>query len=324
MNILVTGATGFVGSALVERLIKDGFSVRVAIRGSLNSKLRLFSSEITVFRIGSLGPHIDWNAHLSGVSTVVHLAGRAHVMCEPLADPLAEYRKINVASTLALARQSAACGVKRFIYLSSVKVNGESTSIGSPFSPDDTPMPHNAYAVSKYEAELGLLEIAHSTEMEVVIIRPPLVYGPGVKANFLSMMRWLSRSIPLPLGAINNLRSLVAIDNLVDLIVRCITHKRAANHIFLVSDGEDLSTTALLHLMGNALGKRVRLISIPISWLYFLSTLLGRHAMVERLCSSLQLDISKTRNLLDWSPPIGVDEGLRRAAQDFKKYEKII
>ncbi len=239
-------------------------------------------------------------------------------MSDKARDPLAEYRRINVDAALNLAHQAAEAGVKRFIYLSSIKVNGEFTQPGEVFAAEDIPLPQDAYGVSKHQAELGLRVIASETGMEVVIIRPPLVYGPGVKANFFSMMCWLSHSIPLPLGAINNLRSLVALDNLVDLIVRCIDHPGATNQTFLVSDGEDISTTSLLYRMGNALGQPARLIPVPVSWLHIFSTLFGRQAVVVRLCSSLQVDISKTCKVLDWSPPINLNEGLRRVAQDFK------
>lgn len=318
MSILITGATGFIGTSLIERLVRDNFDIHIAIRGSLTPALNRFNSQMQTFRIGNLGSGIDWTLPLEGVDTIIHLAGRAHIMKDLHTDPLAEYRKINVDGTLALAHQAAVVGVKRFIYLSSIKVNGESTPIGRPFTPDDRPLPSDPYAVSKHEAEIGLLAISKLTGLDIVIIRPPLVYGPGVGANFFSMMRWLSRSIPLPLGAINNMRSLVALDNLVDLIVRCIGHSRAVNQIFLVSDGEDLSTTSLLYRMGDTLGKPARLISVPIYWLHFFARLLGRQTIVDRLCSSLQVDISKTCKLLEWSPPIGVDEGLNRAAQDFK------
>jgi UDP-glucose 4-epimerase len=244
----------------------------------------------------------------------MHCAARVHVMAESVADPLAEFRRVNVQGTLNLARQAAAAGVRRFVFVSSIKVNGEATQLGRPFMADDAPAPLDAYGVSKMEAEQGLLETARQTGMEVVIIRPPLVYGPGVKANFAAMMRWLRCGVPLPLGAIHNQRSLVALDNLVDLIVTCLTHPAAANQTFLVSDGEDVSTTELLRRMGQALGRPARLIPVPVSWLKLAATLVGKPDVAQRLCGSLQVDIEKTRRLLVWTPPISLDEGLRRAA----------
>ena len=314
-QVLVTGSTGFIGRALLARLATENLHIRATVRNNTEST---FNKIAQVIDVGDLTPSLDWRLALEGVDVVVHLASRVHIMSDQAKDPPAEYRRINVDASLNLAYQAAEAGVKRFIYLSSIKVNGEFTLPGDIFSADDIPLPQDAYGVSKHQAEMGLRVIASETGMEVVIIRPPLVYGPGVKANFLSMMRWLSRSIPLPLGAINNLRSLVALDNLVDLIVRCIDHPGAANQIFLVSDGEDISITSLLHRMGKALGKPARLIPVPISWLHIFGKLLGRKAIVERLSLSLQVDISKTRKLLNWSPPINLDEGLQRVAQDFK------
>lgn len=315
MNLLITGAAGFIGASLARKLLADGHSVRAVVR---RMNVLFCEEKLNIIYIGDLNPDIILDDILRGVDTVIHLAARTHIMKDKSRDQAAEYRRVNVETSLNLARQASIAGVKRFIYLSSIKVNGEFTVSGSPFTAEDLPMPQDPYAMSKYQAEQGLRAIAVQTGMEVVIIRPPLVYGPAVKANFLSMVHCLSRSIPLPLGAINNLRSLVAVDNLVDLIVRCIHHPRAANQIFLVSDGEDVSTKVLLQLMGNALGRPARLISIPVPWLYFFASLLGRRTMVDRLCKSLQVDISKTRKLLEWSPVIGLDEGLQRVAQDFK------
>jgi UDP-glucose 4-epimerase len=235
-------------------------------------------------------------------------------MQEATADPLEEFRRVNVQGTLNLARQAAAAGVRRFVFVSSIKVNGEATQLGRPFTADDAPAPLDSYGVSKMEAEQGLREIALQTGMEVVIIRPSLVYGPSVKANFAAMMRWLKRGVPLPLGAIHNQRSLVSLDNLVGLIVTCLTHPAAANQTFLVSDGEDASTTELLRRMGQAMGHPARLIPVPTSWLKLAAAMVGKRDVAQRLCGSLQVDISKTRELLGWAPPVSLDEGLRRAA----------
>ena len=249
----------------------------------------------------------------------MHLAARVHVMNDKSSDPLAEFRRVNVEGTAALARQAAVAGVRRFVFLSSVKVNGEFTKPGHPFTADDVPSPEDPYGVSKHEAEQLLRKIAIETGMEVVIIRPPLVYGPGVKANFESMMRWLARGVPLPLAAVTqNRRSLVALNNLVDLIVTCLNHPAAANQTFLVSDGEDLSTTQLLKRMGAAIGQPARLFYLPPALLKLGATIINKPGIYQRLCGSLQLDIAKTRQLLGWIPPVSVDEGLRRAAEGFR------
>lgn len=311
MTVLVTGATGFVGQALVGRLAADAVPVRAAVR----NPVQLAGAQVVA--VGDIGPRTDWRTALAGVDCVVHLAARVHVMREQAADPLAEFRKVNVDGTLALARQAAAAGVRRFIFISSIKVSGESTAPGRPFAADDVPAPVDPYGISKLEAERGLSALAAETRMEVVIIRPVLVYGPGVKANFRSMMAWLRRGMPLPLGAIHNQRSLVALDNLVDMIVTCLDHPAAAGQVFLVSDGEDLSTTGLLRRMGVALGKPARLLPVPATWLGGAARLLGRGDVAQRLCGSLQVDIEKTRRLLGWTPPVTVDEALRKTARHF-------
>ena len=292
---------------------KCNCSVRAAVRRERS----FFSDSVEQVVLGFLDADTAWREALAGMDAVVHAAARVHIMADASADPLAEFRRVNVAGTLNLARQAASMGVKRFVFLSSIKVNGESTQIGKPFCADDLPAPQDTYGISKLEAELGLMEISANTGMEVAIIRPPLVYGPGMRANFLSMMQWLHRGIPLPLGAIHNKRSLVALDNLVDLIITCLGHSAAVNQVFLAGDGEDISTTELLRRMGLALGKSARLVPISLSLLQFGAAVLGRRDMVQRLCGSLQVDISKARVLLGWNPPITVDEGLRRAAQGF-------
>lgn len=318
-NVLITGSTGFVGRALLKRLLVDNFNIRAAVRNDSNNKIH---EGIEIINVGELNSITQWKKSLEGVDVVVHLAARAHILHDQVGSSGAEYFRINVDATLNLANQAAKAGIKRFIYLSTIKVNGEFTEPGKFFTPDDLPCPQNAYGVSKYKAELGLREIANESGMELVIIRPPLVYGPDVKANFLSLMQLLSRSIPLPFGSINNKRSLVALDNLVDLIVKCSIHPEAANQIFLVSDDDDLSTTDLLCRLGRALEKPPRLFSLPHSWLHLFARLLGFGGEFDRLLNSLCVDISKTRDILSWSPIIGVDEALSKAAENFKKNEK--
>lgn len=311
--ILVTGATGFVGSSLVARLAREGLETRACVRGGD----ACMPADVQVVRVVGLTADSDWSQAVAGVDAVMHPAARVHVMDDTAADPLAEFRRVNVQGTLNLARQAAAAGVRRFVFISSIKVNGEATKGGAPFSADDTPAPLDPYGVSKMEAEQGLRELAAQTGMEVVIIRPPLVYGPGVKANFQAMMRWLARGVPLPLGAIQNRRSLVALDNLVDLIVTCLDHPAAVNQTFLVSDGEDLSTTQLLQRMGQALDKPARLLPVPAALLSLGAAVVGKPGVAQRLCGSLQVDIAKTRQLLGWNPPLSVDAGLKKAAEGY-------
>lgn len=311
--ILVTGANGFVGRSLCAALAQLGQTVVAATRHTLPDRV----PNITNFQIGTLATDTDWQHGLQGCDAVVHLAARVHVMTDTATDPLTEFRRVNVDGTLNLARQAAAVGVRRFVFLSSIGVNGKSTTSSQKFTADDAPVPHDHYSASKYEAEQALRQLAVETGLEVVIIRPPLVYGAEAPGNFGKLMRVLAKRPLLPLGAIHNKRSLVALDNLIDLIVTCLDHPAAANQTFLVSDGEDLSTTELLRRMGLALGRPARLIPVPTSLLEAGAALLGRRDMAQRLCGSLQVDISKAHVLLGWNPPISVDEGLCRAAQGF-------
>jgi len=311
MKVLVTGASGFVGRATCARLVTQDMDVIGAVR-QLPSRL-LTGVDYRI--VGDLGAKTDWRDALTGVDTIIHCAARVHVMQETVANPLDAFRAVNVAGTGQLARQATAAGVRRFIYLSSVKVNGEGGSVA--YREADLPAPQDAYGVSKYETELGLREIAVETGMEVVMVRPPLIYGPGVKANFQTLMRALVRGIPLPLGAIHNRRSLVALDNVVDLIATCIEHPAAENETFLVSDGEDLSTTELIRRLARALCRPARLIPVPTMVLMAGATLLGKREVARRLCGTLQVNITRAGEVLGWTPPVSVDEGLRQTANHY-------
>ncbi len=311
MNILLTGASGFLGGALlVEIKRRTDFTLTVALR--TQNPLLCSASHV----VGEFSAKTDWFSAVEGQHVVIHAAARAHIMKDEVVDPLAEYRRVNVEGTLNLARQAAEAGVRRFIFISSIKVNGESTSVGCPFRASDTPGPEDAYGISKHEAEVGLMQLADKTGMEVVIIRPPLVYGNGVKGNFASLIKLMSKGLPLPLGAIHNKRSFVGIDNLVNLIICCVEHPAAANQVFLAGDGDDLSTTELLRAVAKAMGRPARLIPVPAGMLGLAASLFGKRAVAQRLLGSLQVDISKARELLGWEPPVSVKEGLRRCVRD--------
>ena len=317
MRLLVTGASGFIGRRVCQNLTQLNHRVRT-VTSSRASELRLFASVpmvdlLDVVRVNheAISPR-DWARACDGVDAVIHLAARAHVLRETLGDVYAVYRKANCEVTLALALAALESGVKRFIFVSSIGVNGAET-FDAPFTPSDTAAPHSPYAVSKCEAEIGLSKLAEQRGLDVVIIRPPLVYGPGAPGHFGALMRAVQRGWPLPLGAVHNQRSLVALDNLVDFIITCITHPLAANQTFLVSDGQDLSTTELVRGMAQAAGLPARLLPLPVWALRAGASLLGRGDLVQRLCGNLQVDISKARSLLGWVPPVSVEEGLRRA-----------
>ena len=298
--ILVTGATGFVGQALCAELSRRRMEYRPVSRGSRPGFVA----------IGAMDSHTDWSDALAGVDTVMHLAARVHVMNESAADPLAAFRAVNVNATVNLARQAAGAGVKRFVFLSSIKVNGEGTVAGKPFRASDVPHPEDAYGRSKLEAETALLAISAETGMEVVIIRPPLVYGPGVKANFASLMKWAARPFPWPFGAVRNRRSLVYVGNLVDFMLLCAKHSSVGNRVFLISDGDDLSIGQLIAKLSLAAGRKAWMLPVPPALLEGLAALLGRRAAAQRLLGSLQVDIGETRAVTGWSPPYSVEEGL--------------
>ncbi|MGZ8227915.1 MAG: UDP-glucose 4-epimerase family protein [Methylococcaceae bacterium] len=316
-TLLITGANGFIGQALCAEAMHRGFDVRGAVRVNCN-----LPAQVKTAVIGSVNGKTDWTDALDGVAVVVHLAARAHIIKEKAADPLSEFRTVNVDGALNLARQAHVAGVRRFIFISSIKVNGEGGTEGRIYSAESQPKPVEPYGVSKYEAEEALRALASETGMEIVIIRPPLVFGPGVKANFHRLIELLDKGVPLPLGAINNRRSFVALDNLLDLIITCIDHPGAANQTFLAGDGEDFSTTDLLRRMATALGKTAWLAPVPVGLLSYAAKLLGKQAVFQRLCGSLQVDISKAREQLGWQPPVSVDEALRKTALHYMKFRQ--
>ena len=310
MKVLTTGSTGFVGKSLLSTLDAQQYLISTTRRAHDDCD-SCFDSHV----VSNIDALTNWSAALTGAEAVIHLAARVHIMRDTTRDQLAEFRRVNMDGTLNLARQAAAIGVRRFIFLSTIGVNGNSTPLGTAFSENDAPLPHDPYSVSKYEAEVGLRAISKSTGMEIVIIRPTLVHGRKAPGNFGRLTRLVAKGLPLPLASVNNRRSLVGIDNLVNFIVTCLEHPSAANETFLVSDGEDLSTPDLIRRMARAMNCPARLVPVPESVLMAAAAMLGRRDMAQRLCGSLQVNISKARALLDWKPPISVDEGLRRAVK---------
>lgn len=316
-KVLLTGSKGFVGSILLSELTRlPDLRVVSAVRSDASNS----SDDVVV--VGNIDGTTDYSSALSGVNVVVHAAARAHIMHDEVVNPLEEYRKVNVEGTLNLAKQAAAAGVKRFVYISSIKVNGESTTGLTAFVEANTAIPEDPYGVSKYEAEVGLRLLAKETGLEVVIIRPPLVYGPGVKANFLSLLKLSATGLPLPFGSVNNKRSMVYVGNLVDLIVRCINHPSAANETFLVSDGDDVSLRSLLTMMRSAMGRSAYLIPAPVGLFKLAGTLTGKQGVVDRLVGDLQVDSSKARTLLGWVPPYTVEQGIAATVADFMSKEQ--
>ena len=311
-KILITGASGFIGRRLTERLFKEGtFSIRACCR----KKYLGWSGVVETTIIPAINADTEWETSLEGCEAVIHLAAKTHEMRNQDEDTLLEFRRINVEGTLNLARQAADYGVGRFVFLSSVKVHGESTMPDQAFTMSGPPNPEDAYSLSKWEAEQGLRDLEKESGMEVTILRPSLVYGPEVSGNFGSLLRWLKFGIPLPFGSINNRRSFVALDNLVDLIITCIDHPKGANRTFLVSDGEDLSTTQLLRRTASAMGITERLLPIPPTLLDFTFKMLGKPELSLRLLESLQVDLAFTKETLSWTPPLSVEEGLLLAVE---------
>ena len=307
-RVLVTGATGFVGSALCGMLNNNGWSTVASAR-----RFSVSDNKSGDHHLADIGPDTSWGDVLQGVEAVVHLAARVHVMQERTPNPLDEFRRVNTYGTLHLAKQAAAVGVRRFVYLSSIKVNGEATC-HSTFTENDPPAPEDPYAVSKYEAELGLRNLAEESGLELIIIRPPLVYGPGVKGNFARLLQLLDKGWPLPLGSINNKRSLLALDNLASGILFALEKSDAAGELLLLSDGEDISTPQLIRTLATYMHRAPRLLPVSPKLLKLAAHLMGKQAMVERLAGSLQIDSSKARSM-GWIPPVSLDKGLEQVVR---------
>lgn len=315
MTIVVTGANGFVGSHLCRALQSQGMAYHAVVRGSAQAP----ACATDVVRLPSLDEQTNWTTALHGATTIIHLAARVHQVQDTSTDPLQAFRAVNLHATLQLARCARAMGVQRFIFVSTVKVLGEETAPDRPFRATDPTRPQDAYATSKHEAEQALRALTAGSPMELVIVRPPLVYGPGVRANFASLVRAVRRGVPLPLARVHNQRSLVGVDNLVSLLLRCAQHPQAGGQTFLVSDGHDLSTPDLVRQLAAALGRPARLWPVPLAALQLAGRLSGRQAAVQRLCGSLQVDISATCQRLQWAPPLSVPEGLRRMVDAMDK-----
>lgn len=320
LSILVTGANGFVGRALCDTLLMNEYVVKGAVR----TNDIILSSKISRMTVGEINSQTDWSAALAGVDVVIHLAARVHVMKETSADPLQEFRSTNVYGTEHLARCAVAQGVKRLVFVSSIKVNGEETIAGHCYTEHDVPSPQDPYGVSKWEAEQALHRIAIETGLEVVIVRPTLVYGAGVKGNFAQMLKVLAKGVPLPLATINNLRSLVYLGNFVDALLKCATHPAAANQTYLVSDCEAVSTPDMLRQLGAAMGHPARLLPCPQVFLRLAGRMLGRSDQIDRLLGSLQVDSSKIRRELDWLPPYSIAQGLQATAKLCSAVNRIV
>jgi nucleoside-diphosphate-sugar epimerase len=313
--VLITGADGFIGKSLCAEMVSRGWEVRASVR--LGEKIKSLPEKIEVIETGSVYADTDWGKALANVESVVHLAGRVHVMADSSSDPLSEYRIVNTAGTEKLARAASSSGVRRFVFMSTVKVNGEGRAIL--YNENDIPDPRDPYSISKWEAEKILMEVSHKTGMEVVIIRVPLVYGPGVKANFLKLLKMVDKGIPIPFKGINNKRSMIYLYNLTDLIIACIKHPDAAGKTYFASDGEDISTPELIRRMADALGKKSRLFGIPLPLMKTLGSLASYNNEIERLTGSLAVDSSRVRKELNWEPRFTLDQGLKETARWYKE-----
>jgi nucleoside-diphosphate-sugar epimerase len=317
LRVLVTGANGFIGAALCRALVLQGHAVRGAVR-TPESASAMGKDSLEVVVVGNIDVKTEWSMALQGIDVVIHLAARVHVMREYADDPLLAFRSTNVGGTERLARSAAACGVKRLVYVSSIKVNGEGTADGQKYGESDLPAPQDAYGISKYEAEQALHRVAQETGLEIVVVRPPLVYGPGVRGNFLQMLKVLARGGALPLASIRNRRSLLYLGNLVDALVLCVTQPAAAGQTYLVSDGEDISTPELLRSLADAAGLPLRLFPCPATLLMWLARLAGKRAQAERLLGSLQVENGKIRRELNWKPPYTLQQGLQATAEWYR------
>jgi UDP-glucose 4-epimerase len=317
MNILITGATGFIGKPLIEKLSNKFEKNKIF---PVTRKSSTIFDEYNTIVVDDINSTTDWSDKLKGIDCVIHCAARVHVMNDVDEDPLEAFREVNVRGTLQLAQAADKSGIKRFIFVSSIKVNGESTTRRLPYQSSDTASPEDPYGISKAEAEAGLKKLAENTGMDVVIIRPPLVYGPGVKANFSAILKLVSIGIPLPFGCINhNQRSMVYVENLVSLIIECVFNPNAANQTFLISDDDDLSTKAFVKGLSKALGKSCFMLPFPNTAFFLVGKTLGKSAIIDRLCGSLQVDINHTKNTLNWQPPYSVEQGFLATANAFKK-----
>ena len=313
-SVLVTGAAGFVGRALIEQLRAVNTTHLVC---ASRTKVEVRQENMSFFHCNDALDTQDWTTALRGVDVLIHLAARVHVMNDVAVDPLTEFRTINVAGSLNLASQAAAAGVRRFIFVSSIKVNGEFTLPDQPFRPGDVPAPVDFYGISKLEAEDALRKLGHETGMEVIIIRPPLVYGPGVRANFLKLMQLVKLGVPLPFGAIHNRRSMVALENLVDLLVTCVHHPSAAGQTFMVSDDNDVSISELLRMLAGAMGRRSLLLPVPAGVIAGTAALLGKSALTNRLLGLLQVDMGHTKKTLGWRPVVTMQESINKTVAHF-------
>jgi nucleoside-diphosphate-sugar epimerase len=313
--VLITGATGFVGRFLCTRLLAQGWIVRGTLLAHENPTSLVKGMESVL--IEPLGPDTPWSQAVSGIDTIIHLAARVHIMDDHSTDPLAEFRKVNSEGTKQLASEAAKAGVKSLVFISTIKVNGEESS--SPYTEGSKVQPSDPYGISKWDAEQGLRQLEAETGLQVVVVRPALVYGPGVKANFLNMMKAVSQGLPLPLASITNKRSLIYVGNLVDALATCAAHPAAAGQTFLVSDGEDVSTPELIKRTACALGVSARLLPFPLLLMRLAGKLTGKSAVVNRLTGSLTVDSSKIRRVLGWQPPFTMAEGLRETAKWYLK-----
>lgn len=311
-RVAITGATGFIGREVCLGLLAKGYKVRAICR-TVDSIL--LTENLEVVSVGEFGPQTDWSKALAGVDRIIHCAGRVHVMREPASDALAAYRAVNVLGTLNMAEYAAALGVDRLVFLSSIKVNAEQTPLDVPLLFSDVPAPKDYYGVSKWEAEQALWEVSERTGLATVVVRPPLVYGPGVKGNLLHLLSWVARGFCLPLGSVRNKRSLMGLANLVDLLLRCLEHPAAAGQTFLASDDHDISTSQLIRLMGEGMSLPVRLLPVPVALLQAGGSLVGRRSRIDRLISSLQVDSRHTQNQLAWRPPVSVEDGVMEMAR---------